>query len=212
VDGEDDDAYYLFGVGNGLSVYNIGAFVMQKQAYQTGVCGVVVSKRQLKVNFARNDIQSDCEVWKRIRKVVDKNRKDKARNSRNVLTPQERIATLLDLIDGEQKLEDLKSVALLRTTSGRAVKIDDIRKSGLPWSFAPANDMKADKVMQHKAGTVLDIALLGQLDYKGEPKDFFHWLLRRAFKSIMGSRTRNEEMGGRPQSVSDVRQVDRGDS
>ena len=180
---QDDDAYYLFGVGNGLSVYNIGAFVMTKQAYQTGVCGVVVSKRQLKVNFARNDIQSDCEVWKRIRKVVDKNRKDKVRNSRTVLSNQERVAVLLALVDGEEMYEDIKSVSLLKTASGRNIKIDEIRKSGLPWSFAPANDQKADKIMQRKAGTVLDQAILGQLDYQGDPAQFFNWLLRRAWKS-----------------------------
>jgi hypothetical protein len=180
---QDDDAYYLFGVGNGLTIYNIGAYVLTKQTYQVGVTGVVVSKKQLKVNFARNDIQSDCEVYRRIRKVIDANRRDKARNTRNVLTQAERVAMLTDLIDGGVKYEDIKGLSLLKTTSGRNIKIGDICKNGLPWAFAPANDMKADKVMQHKRGICLDRELLGCLDYNGEPKEFFNWLLRRAWES-----------------------------
>ena len=55
---EDEDAFYLFNAGDKLKIYNLGAYVMSKQVWQTGVSGVVVSKKQLDVNFARNDIQS----------------------------------------------------------------------------------------------------------------------------------------------------------
>ena len=73
-DEEDEDAYYSFGHGLDLSIYNLCAFVMKIPVNRAGVSGVVVSKKQLKVNFARNDIQSDCEVYQRIQEVIKRNR------------------------------------------------------------------------------------------------------------------------------------------
>ncbi|MBC8739744.1 ATP-binding protein [Paraburkholderia sp. UCT31] len=64
----DDDAYYRLRLdGNSLTVYNQGALVRAYPSGQFGVGGVVVSKGQLQVNFARNDILlQECEVWKRV--------------------------------------------------------------------------------------------------------------------------------------------------
>lgn len=66
---EDDDAYYLIKPeGRYLDVFNLGVLVRKYWGSQAnGVGGIVVSKKQLEVNFARNDILvSKCEVWKRI--------------------------------------------------------------------------------------------------------------------------------------------------
>lgn len=66
---EDDDAYYLIKPeGRYLDVFNLGVLVRKYWGTQThGVGGIVISKKQLEVNFARNDILvSKCEVWKRI--------------------------------------------------------------------------------------------------------------------------------------------------
>ncbi len=177
---EDDDAYYLFGVGSGLTVYNIGAFVTTLSAYNTGVTGVVCSKKQLRVNFARNEIQSDCEIYKRIKRVINENRRDKIRKKRTYLSNEERISMLLDLVDGGIEYEDIKTVALLRTTSGRTIKLTDMIKERLPWTFAPADDMKADKIMQRNEGIIIDDKLPSCLNYNGEPRLFFKWLLERA--------------------------------
>lgn len=66
---EDDDAYYLLRPqSNSLEAYNLGVLVRSYYGAQAmGVGGLVVSKKPLQVNFARNDILvSSCEVWKRI--------------------------------------------------------------------------------------------------------------------------------------------------
>ena len=43
---------------------------MEIPQYKLGCGGEVVSKQQLKVNFARNDIQHDCPIWKVVKKFV----------------------------------------------------------------------------------------------------------------------------------------------
>lgn len=66
-DVETEDAYIKINSGNTLKVYNLGVLVRGYGSYKFGTGGVVVSKRQLQVNFARNDVlEHSCEVWRRI--------------------------------------------------------------------------------------------------------------------------------------------------
>ncbi len=69
---QDDDAYYLYRAGSrSLEVYNLGVLVRAYYSSEYGTGGVIVSKKQLNVNFARNDILvSQCPVWKRISGVI----------------------------------------------------------------------------------------------------------------------------------------------
>lgn len=66
-DFEDDDAYYKLGREEELLVYNQGILVRGYGSWEYGCGGVVVSKRPLLVNFARNDVLvHSCAVFKRI--------------------------------------------------------------------------------------------------------------------------------------------------
>jgi len=66
-DFQTDDAYIKFNRSSDLEVYNLGVFVRNYSAYTLGSGGIVVSKRPLKVNFARNDVLvHQCDVWPRI--------------------------------------------------------------------------------------------------------------------------------------------------
>lgn len=176
-DVEDDDAYYKFGVGTDLSVYNLGVFVMKIPSWRAGVSGIVVSKRQLKVNFARNDVQSDCEVYKRINKVVRDNRVKRTVNRRAALSDSERIATLADIRDGYTDMNGWERIGLLRTVAGNIMKFDDMRKLRQPWCFGESGDRRGDRVMQMETGTVLDDNIKSQLRYDGDDSRFFTWLL-----------------------------------
>lgn len=65
---EDDDAYYrVMPDSQELTVYNQGVFVEDMGTWRIGAGGIVVSKKPLEVNFARNSVMENrCEVWKRI--------------------------------------------------------------------------------------------------------------------------------------------------
>src|SRR6056297_2819497 len=58
----------------GLDIYSNGLFVTTKREY--GLGGVVVSKGNLTLNFARNDIQSGCDRWQRIDDALEQARDD----------------------------------------------------------------------------------------------------------------------------------------
>jgi len=65
---EDEYAYYrIVPSAETLQVYNLGVFVEDIPLWQIGCGGIVVSKKALEVNFARNSIMRErCPVWNRI--------------------------------------------------------------------------------------------------------------------------------------------------
>jgi hypothetical protein len=70
---ETDDAYIQIDreKDKPLMVYNLGVLVRDYPNWTYGCGGVVVSKRPLEVNFARNDIlTSSCEVWRRTSQYI----------------------------------------------------------------------------------------------------------------------------------------------
>lgn len=69
---EDDDAWFKLSASkNFLEVYNRGVMVRSYSAGQYGCGGIIISKKQLEVNFSRNDILiSQCQVWKRVSAVA----------------------------------------------------------------------------------------------------------------------------------------------
>ena len=178
-DKEDENAYYSFGLGLDMSIYNLGAFVTKLPVSQTGVPGIVVSKKQLGVNFARNDIQSSCPVYQAIQEVIRANRiKKTRRKTGGHLTYYERQTTLTDIRDGIQKYNEVKNIGLLLTSSGRYVTLEQIRKNRQFWSFAPEGNRMADNIMQQELAIVFEDIILSNLNYTGERKDFFSWLFQ----------------------------------
>jgi hypothetical protein len=177
---QDENAYYLFNTGGDLAVYNLGAYVMSISPTIAGVTGAIVSKKMLKVNFARNSIlESQCPVWKEINAVIVSNRVKKVRAAQRRLSSNERIATLRDLRDGVQSLEDVRTLGLFETTSDKVLRFDDIKKNTLPWVFAESGDRLADKWMQGGVALCINEEVLSALSYRGPEKDFFRWIISR---------------------------------
>jgi len=173
---QDENAYYLFGVGTDVSIYNMGAFTMNMEASRAGTTGVIVSKKQLKVNFARNDVQYDCPVYQEIQEVIRANRIKKTRRSSPRLEPHERQAVLADFRDGVQEYSEIKGISLIKTSQGRRVTLDSIRKNRQLWTFAPEGSRMADRAMEMGTHLCLDENIMAQLSYDGEENVFFEWL------------------------------------
>jgi len=55
-----------------LRVYNQGILVTRFYRYKYGIGGDVVTKKALRINFARNDIMDDCPVWAKIVPVLQR--------------------------------------------------------------------------------------------------------------------------------------------
>jgi hypothetical protein len=176
-DFEDDFAYYKFNDTSSLKIYNLGVFVMAKSIKEVGVGGIVVSKRQLKVNFARNDIhESDCVVYKEIKKVIESNKIKKANTVYKVLSPNERINFLCNFRDAVYPINEMLSKRFFRTTQDKWFSWNMIVKENRKWCFMPQGDIVADKAMQMGIAICFDISMKDELGYDGKDCDFFDWL------------------------------------
>ena len=181
---EDDDAYYLFGEGTDLRIYNLGAYVMSRAVYYTGVAGVIVSKKQLEVNFARNDIKSTCPIYRHIGEVVKDNRiKETRKKKYTAMSANQRIALLFDLRDGVQKYKDLVGKRIFKTSQGKWQTLKMIFSNKQKWTFAPDGSRKADSVMEKGEALCLSSSILSQLGYTGPKASFFNWLLKEQLRN-----------------------------
>ena len=178
---ETEDAYFMFGRGNKLALYNIGAYVNDHSASDMGVTGVVVSKSKMMVNFARNDVMQSCKVWQRVRIIIRENRIKRVRRASRRLNDDERISTLLDLRDGDCEYNEIKSISLVELTNGKVMALGAIRKIRSPWTIADPGDRVADHLMQVDEAICFSQETIDALDYCGDPGKFFDWLLKVHF-------------------------------
>ncbi len=159
-DQEDENAYYRLGTKRGLEVYNLGVFVCEIPEHKFGCSGVIVSKKQLMVNFARNDIlMSKCPVWKQIQKIVDSKDKMQILLGKRKLSKDERTRLIDLLVSGELTLSDVWESPLLLDVSGHPysfASLNHYRKSWPCWSYGPALDFEGDMLLQTRQALVLD--------------------------------------------------------
>lgn len=156
----NDDAYVRFGVGRGLEIYNLGVHVCSILEGRFGVTGVVVAKKQLKVNFARNDILNDCPVWKSIRNLFGSKNQLAALLGKRVLSDGERDNLIERLVSGELRSDQLYRSPLFVDISGHAHSASSLSGTSWPqWSYLPDSqgdkDLRADHLLQVKRCLVL---------------------------------------------------------
>ncbi len=181
-----EDAYFMFGKGHDLTLYNMGAYVKPYDAASAGVTGVVVSKEKMDVNFARNSILSTCEIFQRIWLVIRDNKVKRIRAESRWLNDNQKINALLELRDGEIKYSDIKTLGLFELAGGKFLSLDAVRKMRSPWTFAMRGDDVADRLDYLNEAICFADDVLAALDYTGKPVDFFNWLLRESFRDCDG--------------------------
>ena len=171
---EDEDAYYLFRDGKSLEVYNLGVHVRSYYAGQFGVGGIVVSKKQLEVNFARNDILvNQCEVWKRIVKLVKAQAK-KSQDKKPVQDENYREMMMSKILSGnfdsrEDFVETLNGQKVFTDLTNRNYTLEKLAtKVGSTQNtlvLADELSFRADKVSQAKLALVLHPKNLERCEY-----------------------------------------------
>lgn len=190
---ETDEAYMKIDVGgvSGLKVYNLGVHVADLGSYSWGCSGIIVSKKQLKVNFARNDIMADDPVWKKIAVAVRKH--VAAGSGKKKLSPSERSVLFRGILSKEVNWRDHEDAKFFTDCTGRGWSVSQLERahdqfgalnyngSGF-FSFAPRNSFDGDRVMQSKLGFVFDEEMLEIVGVKS-PVDFFKQALPGYAKS-----------------------------
>jgi hypothetical protein len=128
---EDEHAYYKFNAGE-AKVYNLGVRVRGYGYHHFAIGGEFVSKQKLKVNFARNDIMSDCPVWKKMAEVIrERGDRDSYKKS-SKLTDQQRRNLLRRLLIGDLDPKNVYEAALVTDVNGRQWSLENLyRQSGV---------------------------------------------------------------------------------
>lgn len=163
-----DEAYITLKDTGLLRIYNLGIIVQETSRF--GVGGEVVSRKQLKVNFARNEVMADCPVWKAIRKVVDKRSEEKIRKQ-PALTDFAR-QRLIDEFIADPDHETATKAKLICDVTGRYWSMENIvaTRYDRTISVAEIGNRRADKLMQHKLAFVVADKTLDEFHVPSVPK------------------------------------------
>ena len=166
----DEDAYYLLKAhSTKVEAYNLGVFVRGFWHGDFGIGGVVVSKKQLNVNFARNDvIVAECQVWRRISAAIRAYAKS-TEEKRPAQNDAFRELTLQRLLTGgfDSPLEfakSLDSAKLFTDYSGKHYTLgsltSELSKRGRVWAVPADFSLKADRAHQMKMGLIISPKML----------------------------------------------------
>ena len=174
-----DEAYVRLRKTGVLEVYNLGIHVMDIAGHIYGAGGVVVSRRQLKVNFARNDIQSDCPVWRKIKPLV--NQMATRTNTRTKSLNDDARQRLADQIrGGEIGLDDYENLKLKVITgvTGRHFSIDNLLRASAV-TVAPLGDPIGERIHLSNRAFVIAEPTLERFGF-ATARQLVRFMLKRA--------------------------------
>ncbi len=162
-----DDAFVRLSRGSGsLTVYNLGVHTLDYGSYRFGVGGTVVSRQQLKVNFARNDIQSDCPVWRRVKALVEKEALNGV-EKKTTLTDAERTRICQLVAQGEAP-DGAKDLRLFTSVTGRNFSAVELcryaYKYGRKMTACPKGTRRGARLFETKVAFVLASETLQSMD------------------------------------------------
>ena len=150
---EDDDAYVKVNESaRELKIYNLGVFVEEK--YLSGVGGILVSKRQLDVNFARNQVMESCPIYRRVRTMF------RAKTKKPLIERQsygaKDAASVLDGFEShEYTANEIFWKPLLQTTEQKKVSFGKLFEHKM-YSTDERGGIKAAQAMRTQDVLVLD--------------------------------------------------------
>jgi len=157
----------------GLLVYQKGVYVHTLPHYSSKVSGVVVTKKNLVLNMARNDVMSSCPLMSKVKKDLREAGLKHLNLKKGVLEEAEVSGVLHAWFNDQIDAKAIRKFRLFDDVSGHAWSLEDIRKirsHGSSWmpltdgaigvAFAEAGNLIGDKVIQMQRGLVLDRAIL----------------------------------------------------
>jgi len=164
-----DEAYIQIDNKRNLSVYNLGVKVREYTRWDIGFGGVVISKKQLEVNFARNDIlRKSCPIWKSIQKEINSLIKQKSKESATKNTPltDSEIAVMSKkLITGELDYLVGRKLKLFTDIQGKQHSLSKIL-SYKKLTVADKNNKIGNKVHEREISFVLNENVLENFGVK----------------------------------------------
>lgn len=152
-----DEAYVRL-TGNGdLSIYNLGVHTTDLGNYRFGTGGVIVSRKQLRVNFARNDVQADCPVWRKVKPFVDAKARAKL-GGKAGLSDHERQRVIDLLVQGDPPA-GVEGMKIVTAVNGRHFSLAQLHQESFKYrrriTSCPKGNRVGDKVFVEKVAFVV---------------------------------------------------------
>ncbi len=179
-----------------LDVYNLGVKVTEYHSYYTGFGGIIVSKKPLEVNFARNDIlKESCEVWKKLDDDIKEILKEEAKKSIEefkTLSDAQRASLSKKFITGEidyilgRRLKLFKDVRGIYYTLSKIASLETI-------SISSKNDLLGDLVHGEKRAFVFDKEVLENFGVK-TLAELYSSLTELSKKNLYKSNEKNDAL------------------
>lgn len=164
----NDDFYASATDTEMMRIYNLGVFVNNSPASHFGTGGTIVSRKQLKMNFARNDILDDCEVWTKIRKEVLRVWDGKSRDKKKPLKPAQKKRLIQLWLRGQLSDEDMCDLPLVEDVRGRWYSLKQLNKTCHRFrniiTSSDKHDVLGDKLIQMNLAMCLANSSIIQFD------------------------------------------------
>lgn len=164
----NDDFYFKKAESGTMSVYNLGVLVSHMHYFQFGMGGTIVSKKQLQVNFARNDVMSKCPVWKRIKDKIGGVKKTEKKKSMNDDDRLYEARNIIAMGNGQGTYDDLK-LRIITDVCNKQHSIKKLLQARL-YSSAPNGDVRGDSVHQSKSVFVIGKNTLDRFGVRTAPE------------------------------------------
>jgi hypothetical protein len=153
-DYETEHAYIKLnrgGFGTRAKIYNQGAYVKRERIARTP--GEIVTKEDIEVNFARNDILNNCDVWPSVEEEYIKHVEEELLNT-NDLTTEERKWLLKRGKQKEELVPEVWEKPLMEDVFGDSVSLAELE--GNDHSFSKPGNSVAQDAMKNSATIIID--------------------------------------------------------
>lgn len=165
-DFETDDAWIRLSDSGQLAVYNLGVLVRRYQTDFVGSGGIVLTKPgvRLALNMARNDILvSKCEVWKRLKPLLQQKSDDRVGKKNLRLTYGEIENIAHRYLAGDVPYAQVKDLKLILDISAKEHSLESFIRTMTSWraerflplTLAPKGSMIGERAHTRKMAFVL---------------------------------------------------------
>ena len=136
--------------GDRIKVYNRGIFVKDEVL---GSGATLVSTKNLKVNFARNDIMDDCPIYNILFQETKELIADNLKDKQNLSSDDRK--TILNLIKENKEWANMfMNKKVIPTANGNFVSLNDVEQSGSVY-FSDGKNQYEDDLLIEKGYTIL---------------------------------------------------------
>lgn len=196
---ETDFAYYFLEpeeYSSSVSIYNQGAYVKSQSITRCG--GTVVSKKDLELNFARNDVLDICNVWPVIQREYKEFSKRELASASD-LTARQRNWLVKEAGDDKELYKMIENRPLLEDVNGKMWSFNSL--GGRSLSFSKKGDPLAQQAMNESNAVIIN------RDQESAVRECVNILSVEDYNDLIDSSMRFEDKKYDPREVSTRQRV-----